>query len=320
MKTVKLLPLIAVSFVVSTIVCACSTQTSNMGADTIAVRVVVTQSFGQELMFDERLEVMPNTSAMAALMQIAEVETAYGGGFVNGINGVRSGYTGKEKTKMGWFFYVNGIQSNTGALDYKLNDGNIQHCDFHDWSFQQFIPAIVGHFPEPFYHGYGGTVYPTIIVYQSGWERDARRVADRLESLGVESVSIRDINRLEDDEKESCNMILLGTTDLPFIAELNHVWKRLGFFTHLQGGLLEVLDSKGEPAAEYGAGCGVIQATQSPWNPKGTGVCENAVWIVSGSDTAGVKAAVDALVDRDTDVRYAYTIVISDGEIVRVPQ
>lgn len=320
MKPIKLLSLIAVSFIVSTIIYACSTQTSGMGADTIAVRVVVTRNFGKELMFDERLEVMPNTSAMAALMQVAEVETAYGGGFVNGINGLRSGYTGREKTETDWFFYVNGIQSNNGALDYKLQEGDIQHWDLHDWSFQKFIPAIVGNFPEPFVHGYGGKVYSTIIVYQDGWEEDALRVADKLENLGVESVSVRDINGLAGDEKESCNMVLIGTSDFQLIAESNQVWKRLGFFTHLQGGLLEVLDSKGEPLAKYGAGSGVIQATQSPWNPKGTGVCENVVWIVSGLDKAGVKDAVDVLVDRDTDLRYVYTAVIYDKEIVKVPQ
>lgn len=298
---------------------ACSTATvAETGS--ITVRVAATRNFGQELLFDEMLEVPAGTSAMDALMKVAEVETAYGGGFVEAINGIRSGFTGSQPVETDWFIYINSIQSNTGALDYKLQDGDIEHWDFHDWSFHQFIPAIVGDFPEPFLHGYGGAVYPTIVVYQAGWEGDARRIADKLENLGVESVSIRGSNELKGDEKESCNLVLLGTPDLPLIAELNEVWKRLGFFTRFQGGLLEVFDSRGEAAAEYGAGAGVIQATRSPWNPKGTGVCENAVWIVSGSDTAGVKAAVDTLVDRAPDFRYACAVVIADGEVVRVPR
>ncbi|GAI85551.1 unnamed protein product, partial [marine sediment metagenome] len=36
----------------------------------------------------------------------------------------------------------------------------------------------------------------------------------------------------------------------------------------------------------------LIQATQNPWNPKGIGACENVVWLVSGTDEAGVKDAI----------------------------
>ena len=138
--------------------------------------------------------------------------------------------------------------------------------------------------------------------------------------LGINNVSIRGINDLQEDEKESCNLILLGAPDFPPIAELNQVWGRLGFYAQFHDSMLKVFDSRGEPAAEYEAGAGVIQATQSPWNPKGIGVCENAVWIVSGPDTAGVKAAVDTLVFHDNDFRYAYSAVIAAGEVIRVPQ
>jgi hypothetical protein len=84
--------------------------------------------------------------------------------------------------------------------------------------------------------------------------------------------------------------------------------------------MLNVFDSRGEPAAEYGAGAGVIQATQSPWNPKGIGVCENTVWTISGTDMAGVKAAVNTLLSRDTDFKHACAVVIAAGEVIRVPQ
>lgn len=319
MKWNKSLVLITALLLAMAALSACSSL-SSQETGVIRVRVVATQNFGQELMFDEMLEVPSGTSAMAALMKVAEVETSYGGGFVNDINGVRSGFTGSGGTKMDWFVYINGIQSNTGALDYKLQDGDIQRWDFHDWSFHQFIPAIVGEFPEPFRNGYGGVIYPTIIVYQDGWEEDARRVADKLNRLGIKNVSVRGISELREDEKESYNLILLGTADFPFIAELNLVWRRLGFYAHFQDSMLKVFDPRGEPAAEYGAGAGVIQATQSPWNPKGIGVCENTVWIVSGSDTTGVKAAVNTLVNRDTDFKYAYAVVIAAGEVIRVPQ
>jgi hypothetical protein len=310
------------------ILCGCSTQISpserhsepvGTGVATSEVIVVVTRDFGKEMLLEQKVEVEPDTTAMDALQMVARVETKYGGGFVRAINGISSEYEGASKIKRDWFFYINGIQSNTGALDYKLHDGDMQHWDFHDWSFHQLIPAIVGDFPEPFRYGYRGIIYPTIIVYQDGWKGDARRVADKLNRLGIENVSIRGINELQEDEKESCNLILLGTPDFPPIAELNQVWGRLGFYVHFQDGMPKVFDSRGEPAAEYGAGAGVIQATQSPWNPKGIGVCENTVWIVSGSDKTGVKDAVNTLVSQDNDFRYAYAVVIADGEVIRIP-
>ena len=85
---------------------ACSPSGTGAG---ITVRVVATQNFGQELMFDETLEVPQRTSAMEALQQVADIETTYGGGFVNAIDGVRSGYTGSHEAKKDWFICANGI-------------------------------------------------------------------------------------------------------------------------------------------------------------------------------------------------------------------
>ena len=320
MKQTKSLALITAFLLAVAALWACSAPSSEKEAGVITVRVVTTQNFGQELMFDETLEVLPGTSAMAALIKVAEVETAYGGGFVNAINGVRSGSTGSQSMKMDWFFYVNGIQASIGALDYELHDGDIQHWDFHDWSFHHFIPAIVGDFPEPFRHGYGGKTSPTIIVYANGLRGDAEDLENRLAQLSIGDVSIKRVSELSENEKESCNLLLLGTMDCQHISELNQAWNRLGFFAHFKNGNLVVLNTEGEVVAKYGAGVGLIQATQNPWNPKGIGACENVVWLVSGTDEAGVKDAIHALVNRYTEFQYAYATVVANGEIIKVPQ
>jgi len=104
------------------------------------------------------------------------------------------------------------------------------------------------------------------------------------------------------------------------VSELNERWDRLGFFAHFKDGVLVVHNSKGEVEAEYGAGSGVVQATQSPWNPKGVGACENVVWMVSSTDEAGVESALDALMNRHGGFEHAHAVVAVDGEIVRVPQ
>ena len=134
------------------LLCGCSAQLPVIENDESAgssiksvVTVVITRDFGKKVLLEQTVEIEPDTNAMDALQRVADVETKYGGGFIRAINGIGSEYeVGSERD---WFFYINGIQSNIGALDYKLHDGDIQHWDFHDWSFRQFIPAIIGDFP-----------------------------------------------------------------------------------------------------------------------------------------------------------------------------
>ncbi len=293
----------------------CSAETLGKTGGDITVRVVVTRDFGGEIMSDETLKVPPGTSAMAALKQVTEVETAYGGGFVSAINGVRSG-----DDKGDWFISVNGIMANGGALAYTLRDGDIQRWDFHDWSFRMFIPAIMGDFPEPLAHGYGGQVRPTLIVHEAGMMGVAQDLEGSLKRLGVADVSIKSTLDLRESDKQHSNLVLIGTMNYSLIAELNRAWNRLGFFVHFKDGAMVVYNSKGEIAAEYGAGSGVVQATQNPWNPSGIGVSENVVWMVSGTDEAGVKSAANALIDRYDEFRHAYAVVVTNGEIIKVPQ
>jgi hypothetical protein len=290
------------------------------GSTYATVRVIATQNFGRELMFDEILEMPPDFTAMAALDEVAEIETTYGGGFVNAINGVSSGFTGIGKTKRDWFIYVNGIQSNVGALDYKLQPGDVEHWDFHDWSFRQFIPAIVGAFPEPFLHGYRGQKRSNLIIYSDNLREEAQELKNGLVPLGVNDATLRSINELPASEKEASNLILLGTADNELISELNQNWKKLGLFVRFENGNLVILNAQGETDTTYGTAAGLIQATQNPWNPNGIGACENVAWMVTGTDESGVRSAIETLLKHHDQLQHAFAVVIANGEIIKIPQ
>jgi hypothetical protein len=285
-----------------------------------SARIIVTRGFGEPAIVAETIAIGEDTTALDGLQMVADVETKYGGGFVSSIEGISSKYEEANKTKEDWLFYINGISLSTGAGGYILQDGDHEHWDYHDWSFRQFIPAIIGDFPEPFVHGIRGVVYPTVVTYQSGWEEEARQIADRLEALGVQNITCRSFDALAAVDKEASNLVLVGTSDFAPVKELNEPWNRLGFFCHFEERALLVFDSAGELVNEYGAGTGLIQATQSIWNPKGVGAGENVVWVVSGLDEFGVKAAVDTLVNHPDDYQYACAVVVTEGETLKVPQ
>jgi hypothetical protein len=304
---------LAISCLFVIVVSGCQSQPSGE----IAVRVIVSQDFGNELMLDKSAIVNDGTAALDALEKVATVETKYGGGFVEAINGIRSQYSG-SKVKKDWFFYVNGMSARVGGLSYKLRDGDVEHWDFHDWSFHAFVPAIIGDFPQPFLSGYQGKVLPTTIVYDEGFQEAAQHLINKLGKLGVENIHMAGPESSAYSKKFS-NLILLGTKGFEPIAELNKNYGKLGFFIHFAEDKVARFDLQGNQA-QYGSDCGLIQATQNPWNPKGIGACENVIWVVSGTNNAAVEDAAGALINHYEKFRYACAAVIIDGEVIKVPQ
>jgi uncharacterized protein DUF4430 len=100
-------------------------------------------------------------TAMQALDRSAKIDTRYGGRFVESINGL----SGSVSTRHDWFYFVNGIEATRGAVDYRLRSGDVEWWDYRDWGrVGQAVPVVVGAFPEPFVHGYGGTVRPAVVI------------------------------------------------------------------------------------------------------------------------------------------------------------
>ncbi len=282
------------------------------------VTVVVTTDFGRELVLAQKIEIEADTSAMAALQMAAEVTTKYGGGYVESINGVSSEYPEADKKK-DWFFYVNGVASNLGARDYILRDSDVEHWDFRDWTYQQFIPAIIGDFPQPFLSGFQDKKKPTLVVYEPAYSTEADALVAMVQEYGVAEVSAVGSDRLSNEAKENSNLIIIAARENPLISELDKVHKKLGFFVSFKPDGLTVLDAEGNTFDKLGEGSGLIQATQNPWNPGGVGSGESVVWMVTGFDDDGVKSAVAALLENQDGLRYAFAAVIDKGQVVKIP-
>jgi hypothetical protein len=145
----------------------CGEEASGEGT----ARLWITRDRGSEVVLTTT--VPAGISAMEALRRKADVETAYGGRFVQAINGIE----GDLEAGRDWFWFVNGYEADLSAADYELHDGDVLWWDHRSWSGRMRQPVVVGAFPEPFLHGWAGKRRPAVVVAPES------RVTDRLAEL-----------------------------------------------------------------------------------------------------------------------------------------
>jgi hypothetical protein len=118
---------------------------------------------------------------MRALAAEADVETRYGGRYIQSIEGLEGSLT----TQRDWFWFVNGYEGDRSAASYRLRDGDVAWVDYRAWEREGEARVVVGAFPEPFVHGYDGRRRPGVVRYAAGREARARELA---REVGAESV------------------------------------------------------------------------------------------------------------------------------------
>lgn len=121
-------------------------------------------------------QVPAGLTAMQALDRVADIDTRYGGRYVQAIDGV----AGSISSSRDWFYFVNGYEGDRSAAEYRLRPGDVEWWDFRSWRTQLREPVVVGAFPEPFLHGYGGRRLPARVVFRFDSQRAA---AERLAKL-----------------------------------------------------------------------------------------------------------------------------------------
>jgi hypothetical protein len=145
----------------------------------------VTRDFGRELLGAARVdELREDQTVMRSLRADFDVETRFGGRFVQSIEGVE----GKGQSgQVDWFYFVNGIEASVGAAEYELSPGDVVQWDYRRWDGAMRVPAIVGAFPEPFLHGSAGKRRPVRVECAEASSGPCRRVKDRLRDIGVKA-------------------------------------------------------------------------------------------------------------------------------------
>ncbi len=277
------------------------------GAAPSGVKLSVTEDFGaKNLLTFSSPKVGGTETAMSLLVRNAKVDTEYGGGFVSSIDGHSEGHEyGKP---LDWFYYVNGEEAAKGAADTVVHSGDRIWWDLHDWSQSAHIPAVVGSFPEPFLNGLGGKRLPVSLECVQAQSAACHAVSHRFTSLGIVA-GFAALGTVGEATEEDGLKVIVGTwSQIAPTAAAQTIAKgpSVGgvFVRILRGGdELGLLDKDGVVVQKLGAGAGMIAATRY----QGTA----PIWVVTGTDAAGVRAAAEAFDSSSLDGRFAVAIAPS---------
>jgi hypothetical protein len=265
-----------------------------------AVRLLVTDNFGgRVLQRAGGLDVGARGTVMSLLMRNDPVRTRPGGTSVAGIDGISSGLEKGEPVD--WYYYVNGIRADENAAVTKLHPRDHIWWDRHS-SRAGAGSAVVGSFPEPFLNGLGGKRWPVRVECAQATGPACRKVVDRLRSAGVPA-AVAALGA--GSGAETLTVIVAPWPQIsgyPAAVSVGGGPHVSGVYAQFSGDgrTLTLLDPAGRPTRTLVGDAGLIAATRH-----GT---DAPVWVVTGTDEAGVELAAGAFDEAALLHRFALAV------------
>jgi hypothetical protein len=275
------------------------------------VSLTVTKDFGSGKLGQTRSESAPGAeTAMRQLERFHRVSTSFGGRFVSSIDGLSGGTSGARPVD--WFYFVDGVEAPIGAADTLLHGGDSVWWDHRDWGQAVHVPAVVGQWPHPFSSGPGGKRLAVKVICGDGQQPACLKVEAVLAARSIPSARgvpgvtsggsglrllVGTWNRISSDP--AARLIASGPGSSGVYARPNP-----------DGSLIALLDSSGKTRESYRAGTGLVAAT--------TIAAGEPTWVVTGTDSAGVDAAIASLDEKSLSGKYA-VVVTAKGAVEPAP-
>jgi Domain of unknown function (DUF4430) len=274
----------------------------------------VTREFGTVPMAEVSLSDPTESDTVVRFLDAnAEIETSYGGNFVDSIDGFAGSTSGGGDED--WFFFVNGYYSDIGAGETAVRPGDRIWWDFRYWNAAYRVPAVVGSWPEPFLHGSEGKAPGTIVecVRRAASDDACDEVISSLREIGVAP----EVEAVSEPVVHTGDLrVLVGSWDRlrsdSAVADIEAGPERSGVYARMVrcGGGWRLIpeDERGQGRAAL-PDAGLIAAVR-----RGE---DQPTWVVTGTDADAVAAAAGELSDASLGDRYA--VVVNDGVVAPLP-
>jgi hypothetical protein len=93
------------------------------------VTVILSKDKGAEEIGTKEVDYQEGDTVMDVMERNYEIETAFEGKFINGIDGI----VPKEGEAYAWMYSVNGEDATVSATEYELKPGDEIHFDYQSW-------------------------------------------------------------------------------------------------------------------------------------------------------------------------------------------
>ncbi len=266
----------------------------------------ITKDFSSKLILDKEFTADGKRSVMKVLRENAKIETTYGGGFVNSINGYKNNRSGYN-----WFYFINGIMPNKGAAAYKPDFEDTVWWDYHHRDVM--VSAVIGSYPEPFKSGMGEDKPGTKIVFTDNFTEKSLLLRDSLFKKGVDNIYTKSFTgKLKADNEF---VLLIGLwNELNVDEDINELSgnKRKGFYADFKSEKVNVRGSDFKVAKTFENGA-VIISVRSGFST------DWPVWVITGNNKKDINAALDILINEPSKIRYFCGALIAGSRLFALP-
>ncbi len=280
------------------------------GSSGDSATLTVTRDFGGAAILERAVKNVPDAETVMRLLQReADVKTRYGGGFVQCVNGLCGGADAGRRVD--WFYFVNGVEASEGAAAFTVDGGDRIWWDRRSWAAAERVPAVVGAFPEPFLHGPGSKRLPVRVECVRPADQVCRDAQAALVNYDISASKTTLRSSIAGDTLR----VVVGTWTVlredGALQPLEDGPSASGVYAEprADGRRIALLDARGRVARTLGAGAGLVAATRIGEDP--------VVWALTGTDDAGVAAAVRAF--SESALRDRYAVAVENGEPVALP-
>ncbi len=278
-----------------------------------AVQLLVTRDFGYRVLHRSGdLRASAGETVIGLLRSELPVSTSSGGTLVQGIDGLAGGaQAGAAGQLAEWAYYVNGVQAAKGPAATSVNPGDHIWWDLHDASQAAAVSAVVGSFPERFLTGFDGTRLPTRIDCASASASACSTITASLRNAGVPAA----VAAIGSGTAPETLRVMVGPwSDVGSDVEAGSIASgpaASGVYARFSanGQALTLLDAKGGLVRTLRGDAGLVAATLR--------AKEAPVWVVTGTDDAGVALAARAFNTATLEDHFA--VALEPGGAIALP-